>query len=102
MKLLAVIVISLSLLPLGCANESRGGIASVSGAPQAAASDDSQTMKIMRGGSQPSQEAPAEYFTGSVRVDPSRRTIRHERLAPASRSNPVPVLHGIPIRSARP
>jgi len=70
MKLLAVIVISLSLLPLGCANESRGGIASGSGAPQAASSDDSQTMKIMRGGSQPSQEAPAEYFTGSVRIHP--------------------------------
>ena len=70
MKLLAVIVILLSLLPLSCANESRGGIASGSGAPQAASSDDSQTMKIMRGGSQPSQEAPAEYFTGSVRIDP--------------------------------
>ena len=28
------------------------------------------TMEIQRSGSQPSRQAPAEYFTGSVRVDP--------------------------------
>jgi quercetin dioxygenase-like cupin family protein len=28
------------------------------------------TMEITRGGSQPSRKGPAEYFTGSVRVDP--------------------------------
>lgn len=69
MKLLATTVLSLSLLPLGCANENRQA-ASGSGAPQAASSEDSRTMKITRSGSQPSQKGPAEYFTGSVRVDP--------------------------------
>src|SRR5688572_29463961 len=29
-----------------------------------------QSIKIMRGGSQPSREGPAENFTGKVRVDP--------------------------------
>jgi len=28
------------------------------------------TMEIKRGGSQPSRQGPAEYFTGTVRVDP--------------------------------
>jgi quercetin dioxygenase-like cupin family protein len=69
MKLLATTVLSLSLLPLGCANENRQ-TASESGAPQAVSSKDSRTMKITRSGSQPSQKGPAEYFTGSVRVDP--------------------------------
>jgi quercetin dioxygenase-like cupin family protein len=29
-----------------------------------------ETMQITRGGSQPSRKGPAEYFTGTVRVDP--------------------------------
>src|SRR3954469_9147830 len=28
------------------------------------------TLSIVRGGTQPSQKGPAEYFTGSVRIDP--------------------------------
>ncbi len=70
MKLLATTVIALSLLLSGCANENRRGAASGSGAPKAVASEDSRTMKITRSGSQPSRQGPAEYFTGSVRIDP--------------------------------
>lgn len=51
MKLLVAIVISLSLL-----------------AP--ASAQDSQAIRIVRKGSQPSRQGPAENFTGSVRVDP--------------------------------
>jgi 4-carboxymuconolactone decarboxylase len=51
MKLLVAFVISLSLL-----------------AP--ASAQDSQTIRIIRKGSQPSRQGPAENFTGSVRVDP--------------------------------
>ena len=39
-------------------------------AGQPAAAEQSQTITIARRGSQPSQTAPAEHFTGSVRVDP--------------------------------
>lgn len=51
MKLLAAMVMSLSLLA-------------------SASAQDSQTIKITRSGSQPSRQGPAENFTGSVRVDP--------------------------------
>jgi 4-carboxymuconolactone decarboxylase len=51
MKLLAAIVISLSLLAQ-------------------ASAQDSQAIRIVRKGSQPSRLGPAENFTGSVRVDP--------------------------------
>src|SRR5438046_9052525 len=33
-------------------------------------SKDQETIRIMRSGSQPSRQGPAENFTGSVRVDP--------------------------------
>jgi quercetin dioxygenase-like cupin family protein len=36
----------------------------------AASSDHSRSMTISRNGSQPSNKGPAQYFTGSVRVDP--------------------------------
>jgi quercetin dioxygenase-like cupin family protein len=35
-----------------------------------ASSEGSQTISITRSGSQPSTKGPAEYFTGSVRIDP--------------------------------
>jgi quercetin dioxygenase-like cupin family protein len=58
MKLLGATVMSLFLL------------ASASGAPPVDSSEDSQTISITRSGSQPSRKGPAEYFTGSVRIDP--------------------------------
>jgi 4-carboxymuconolactone decarboxylase len=55
MKLLAATVMSLSLLASAFAQTNPGG--------------DSQTVNITRSGSQPSSRAPAEHFTGSVRID---------------------------------
>jgi len=45
-------------------------IASGSGASAAVSSDASQKIIVTHSGSQPSRNAPAEYFTGSVRIDP--------------------------------
>jgi 4-carboxymuconolactone decarboxylase len=70
MKLLAAMVISLSVLASACAHTSQAAAAPGSGAPPTASVQDSQTVKITRSGSQPSSKAPTEYFTGSVRIDP--------------------------------
>jgi len=70
MKLLAATVMSLFLLALASVQANRARAASESGAPPVASSEDSQTIKITRSGSQPSQKGSAEYFTGSVRIDP--------------------------------
>jgi 4-carboxymuconolactone decarboxylase len=56
MKLLAATLASISLLAPAFAQTNPGA--------------DSQTVTITRSGSQPSSRAPAEHFTGSVRVDP--------------------------------
>ena len=71
MKLLGAMVMLLFLLAsaLGLANEARAD--SGSGAPPTATIGDSQkAIKITRSGSQPSSKGSAEYFTGSVRIDP--------------------------------
>src|SRR5271157_496653 len=70
MKLLAATVMSLFLLASAFAHANQARAASGPGAPPVASSEDSQTISITRGGSQPSGKGPAEYFTGSVRVDP--------------------------------
>ncbi len=44
--------------------------ASRKGAPMTMKSKESQTIQITRSGSQPATRGPAEYFTGSVRIDP--------------------------------
>lgn len=55
MKISTAIVISLFVLASGA---------------QSQTPKDEGAIRIMRGGSQPSRQAPAENFTGSVRVDP--------------------------------
>jgi 4-carboxymuconolactone decarboxylase len=70
MKLLAATVISLSLLASAFAQTHQAGAISGTGAATSAAVQDSQKIKITRSGSQPSRQAAAENFTGSVRVDP--------------------------------
>jgi quercetin dioxygenase-like cupin family protein len=45
-------------------------LASGAGARATGSSDASQQITITRSGSQPSRQAPAQYFTGSVRIDP--------------------------------
>ena len=60
-------------------------------------------MNLRRSGSQPSSKGPAEFFTGNVRIDPLfRHPIPRARVAPVSRSSPVPALPGTPIHSAKP
>jgi quercetin dioxygenase-like cupin family protein len=70
MKLLATTVISLALLASASAHANHAGAASGSGAAPAASVHDAQTITITRSGSQPFRKGPAEYFTGSVRIDP--------------------------------
>jgi 4-carboxymuconolactone decarboxylase len=70
MRQFAATIISLSLLACACAPARAAGAASEVGTPTATSPPDSQTIQITRSGAQPSRKAPAEYFTGSVRVDP--------------------------------
>jgi 4-carboxymuconolactone decarboxylase len=70
MQLFAATIISLSLLAWACAHTSQAGAASGAGAPSTTSGDDVQTIKITRNGAQASRKGPAEYFTGSVRIDP--------------------------------
>jgi 4-carboxymuconolactone decarboxylase len=64
MNLFAATVISLSLLASASAQANRAGTGAVTSA------QDAQAIKITRSGSQPSQQAPAENFTGRVSVEP--------------------------------
>jgi quercetin dioxygenase-like cupin family protein len=70
MKRLAATVISLALLAAVSARANQAGAASGAGAAPTASVQDAQTITITRSGSQPSGKGPAEYFTGSVRIDP--------------------------------
>ena len=70
MRLFAATIISLSLLAWACAHTSPAGAASGTGAPPTTSGDDAQTITITRSGAQPSRNGSAEYFTGSVRIDP--------------------------------
>ena len=70
MKLLAVTLLSLSLLASASAQTSQAVAASGTGAGPAASTQDSQAIKIARRGTQAPRQGPAENFTGSVRVDP--------------------------------
>jgi hypothetical protein len=59
-------------------------------------------MDIRRIGSQPSSKGPAEYFTGTVRIDPrSRHLIPHACSVPVSHSNLLRERHGTHIPSVR-
>jgi hypothetical protein len=56
-------------------------------------------MDIKRSGSQPSGKGQAEYFTGTVCIDPcSRQTIQRGQSAPVSRLSLEAVQHGTAIR----
>ncbi len=69
MRLYAATIISVSLFVSGCALASRAGAASESAASAPTSGTESQ-IQIARSGSQPARTGPAEYFTGSVRIDP--------------------------------
>src|SRR5438093_13320663 len=70
MKLLTATVMSLSLLASACAGANQARVASGSYAPSAPLDTQAKKITITRSGSQPSRQAPAQYFTGSVRSDP--------------------------------
>ena len=60
-------------------------------------------MDIKKSGSQASGKGPAEYFTGSVRIDPLfEAPDQHARVVRVSRSSPAPARHGTPTRLGRP
>ena len=60
-------------------------------------------MEIKRGGSQPSRKGPADWFTGSVRIDPLFQAAEPARGQGAAVTfEPGRARPGTPIRSARP
>jgi len=67
MKLIAATIMSLFML---ASNVTDGRATSASGTSQTAPVQNSQTIKITRSGSQQPGKGPAEYFTGSVSIDP--------------------------------
>jgi hypothetical protein len=74
MKLLAATAITLSLFASASSQTSgqtnQAGAASGTSAATNASVQDARTIKITRSGSQPSQQAPGENFTGQVSVEP--------------------------------
>ena len=59
-------------------------------------------MEMKRAGSQASSAGPAEWFTGTVRIDPLFTAAEPARVAGASVTfEPAPARPGTPIRSAR-
>src|SRR6266511_4852542 len=70
MKLLTATAISLFLLASASAYANEASASTGSGARPAVSTEDAQTITITRSGSQPSSKGSAQYFTGSVRVDP--------------------------------
>jgi quercetin dioxygenase-like cupin family protein len=63
-------VMAVAKLTGGPAEASQPAATSGSEVAQAVTKKETQTMEIRRVGAQPSRVAPAEYFTGTVRLDP--------------------------------
>lgn len=70
MKLFAATVMSLFLLTSAPAHATKASASTGAGARPAVSHDDAPTITIARSGSQPSNKGSAQYFTGSVRIDP--------------------------------
>ena len=58
-------------------------------------------MEIKRNGSQPSGKGPAEWFTGTVRIDPLFETTDPARARRQCHFDRAPGPPGTPIRSVR-
>jgi 4-carboxymuconolactone decarboxylase len=93
MTSIVTMLISLSLLASACAQASQARAASGTAGPAVGPGDTSQSITITRSGSQPSSQGSAEYFTGSVRVDPlfparapSRTSAGHVTFEPGARA----------------
>jgi 4-carboxymuconolactone decarboxylase len=70
MQLLAAMIISFSLFAWGCAPTTAAVAASDTRTAPPTSAPDSQLITVMHSGAQPSRKAPADHFTGSVRIDP--------------------------------
>ncbi len=80
MKLITATVMTFFLLALVSANANQAA-ASELGAPPAASGKDSQSIKIIKMGSQPSSRGPATNFTGTVHSEPLFQEIAPSRLS---------------------
>ncbi|WP_232288251.1 cupin domain-containing protein [Anaeromyxobacter sp. K] len=67
---LLVVLAAVSVLASPSAGTGEVRATSASGAPPTAPGGGSHDMQITRSGTQGSQKGPAEYFTGTVRIDP--------------------------------
>ena len=67
---LAATVASLFLLTAPSASAGEAGASTAAGAPRTAPAGGPKQMRITRAGTQPSQKGPADWFTGTVRIDP--------------------------------
>lgn len=69
MRLVAAVA-SLLLLAPPSAPAAQAPAQPVAGAPRTAPAGDPKQMRVTRAGTQPSQKGPADWFTGTVRIDP--------------------------------
>lgn len=83
MKQLVATAMSLSLLAWACADANQEKAVSGADTPSTVSSESPQTIRITRSGSQPSSRGPAEYFTGSVRIDSPFKGISPARVGGA-------------------
>lgn len=70
MKIIAAALASLSLLASAGGRDARTPADAEPAARPAAAAQDTQRVAVTRNGARPSQRGPAEWFTGTVRIDP--------------------------------
>ncbi len=77
--IIATALTALSLFASACARQTGGA---ESGAPSSAAAGDSLT--ISRGGSRPLQQGPADWFTGTARIEPLFAATAQSRAAGTS------------------
>ncbi|HEV8693847.1 MAG TPA: cupin domain-containing protein [Lysobacter sp.] len=70
MKLRTATAIALFVLASASAHANEATASSGAGGHPAVSNEDAQTITITRSGSQPSSTGSAQYFTGSVRIDP--------------------------------
>lgn len=83
MKLLTATILSLALiLSVGLAQPGQAQVSSNDTEPQPSVSE--QSLEVIRNGSQPSQEGPAEYFTGFALIDPLVDVREPSRVSSAS------------------
>jgi quercetin dioxygenase-like cupin family protein len=70
MKRLTAALVALPLLSVALAQTSSQGTSADAGTTQPTSRAGASALRITRAGSQPSARGPAEYFTGTVRIDP--------------------------------